>query len=105
MKIERRVIYEPEINEDGNKTGELIEKVVRVRKEGKYEIIIRKPLIEQIAEVIGQLEEVNEKTFYKELIYWFGFSESLAISIANKFLDGSWLDSYMNELEGFEIIK
>lgn len=97
MKIERRVIYEHETDEDNKETGKLVKKIVRVRKEGKYEIIVVKPLIEQIAEVISELEEVNQETLYKELMYWFGFSESLARSIANKFLDGSWLESYMNE--------
>ena len=105
MKIERRIIYEPEINEEGRETGELVEEVVRIRKEGKYEIVVRKPLIEQISEVIDGLEEVNEKTLYKELMYWFGFSETLARSIANKFLDGSWLESYMDELDSYEVIR
>lgn len=105
MKIERRVIYEPITDEDGKETGELIEKVVRIRKQGKYEIVIVKPLIEQITEVIDELEKVDEETLYKELIYWFGFSESFAKSIASKFLDGSWLESYMNNLESYGVIK
>lgn len=105
MKIERRVIYEPVTDEDGKETGELVERVVRVVKQGKDEIVVEKPLIEQIAEVIDQLEEVNQETLYKELMYWFGFSESLARSIANKFLDGSWLEFYMNNLESYEVLK
>lgn len=96
MKTERRVVYELETDEDNKEIGKWIKKIVRVRKEGKYEIIVVKPLIEQIAEVIDELEKVNEETLYKELMYWFGFSESLARSIANKFLDGSWLDSYID---------
>ncbi len=105
MKIERRVIYEPVIDGYRKETGELIQKVVRIRKQGKYEIVVAKTLIEQIAEVIDELEKVDEKTLYKELMYWFGFSESLARSIANKFLDGSWLESYMNELDSCEVIR
>ncbi|MBP7139410.1 MAG: hypothetical protein KBA47_00555 [Caldisericia bacterium] len=95
--MERRVFYELETDESNKETGKLVKKIVRVRKEGKYEIIVVKPLIEQIAEVIDELEKVNEETLYKDLMYWFGFSESLARSIANKFLDGSWLESYINE--------
>ena len=91
MDTERRVIYEPVIDEDGKETGELRKEIVRIRKIGKYEVIVNIWPLQQIFYFLGELKDVNEKT-YKKLTYEFGVSESIAKAAVEKYLDGTLLD-------------
>ena len=92
MDTERRVIYEPVIDEDGKETGELRKEIVRIRKVGKYEVIVNIWPLQQIFYFLGELKDVNEKTTCKKLMYEFGVAESIAKAAVEKYLDGTLLD-------------
>jgi len=92
MDTERRVIYEPILDENGKETGKLRKVIVRVRKFGKYEIIVNIWPLQQIFYLLGELKNVNEKDTYKKLMYEFGVAESIAKVAVKKYLDGTLLD-------------
>lgn len=92
MDTERRVIYEPVTDENGKETGELRKEIVRIRKFGKYEIIVNTWLLQEIFYFLGELKNVNERDTYKKLMYEFGAAESIAKAAVKKYLDGTLLD-------------
>lgn len=94
MQTERRIIYEDELNEEGYKTGNLIEKVVHIRKEGNYEVIINKPIYEQMLEYLWELK-ITENS-YKKLSFEFGINEEVAKIMINNFIEGRYIENFID---------
>ena len=70
----------------------MLKKIVRVRKEGKYEVVVNIWILQQIWEFFDELTDINKKDTPKILMHEFGISEGIAKVIVNKYLDGTLLD-------------
>ena len=92
MVTERKVIYEPIIDEYGKETGEIRERVVRTIKWGNYDLISDGSMLNDVIEFLSKLKDVNEINTYKKLMKEFGFVEEYARGMVRGYVNGAYLE-------------